>query len=359
MSLDVVDIGGRKIGTGHECLVIAEVGQNHDGSLGAAHAYVDAIADAGADAVKFQTHIAAAESTPAEAFRVKFSRQDKTRYDYWQRMEWTPEQWSTLAEHAAERGLMFISSAFSEAAVDLLDQLDMPVWKVGSGELASLDLLKKMAQTGRPVLLSSGMSSWEELEAAVEILRAQQASFGLFQCTTAYPCPPEAWGLNILSQMRERFGCPVGLSDHSGNIYASLAAAALGANMIEVHVTFSKECFGPDVPASVTTQGLARLTEGVRAIGRSLSHPVDKDVKAEELSELRGLFSKSLVASCDLSAGQVIGADDIVQKKPGTGIPAARKSEFVGRTLAKSMTADELFREDDFVTDQEDLRCAG
>ena len=174
------------------CFIIGEIAQTHDGSLGTAHAYIDAIAAAGADAIKFQTHFAAAESSLGEPWRVKFSKQDETRYDYWQRMEFTPEQWRGLAEHTAERGLMFLSSAFSLQAVTLLESLGMPAWKVGAGEITNLPMLTAMAKTGKPVLLSSGMSTWEEMDAAVNCVRANGAPVAVFQCTTAFLARPKS-----------------------------------------------------------------------------------------------------------------------------------------------------------------------
>ncbi|MBI3425534.1 MAG: N-acetylneuraminate synthase family protein [Acidobacteria bacterium] len=330
------------------CLLIGEIAQTHDGSLGTAHAYIDAVARAGADAIKFQTHIAAAESTPGEPWRVKFSRQDATRYEYWQRMEFTEEQWRGLAEHAAERGLLFLSSAFSLAAVELLEGLGLPAWKVGAGEITNLPMLEMMARTGKPVLLSSGMSNWAELDAAVACVRAQNAPVAVFQCTTAYPCPPEKLGLNVLAELRERYACPVGLSDHSGTIYAGLAAATLGAQLIEVHVAFSRECFGPDVPASVTTAELKQLADGLRFIEHALTHPVNKEAMAAELSELKRTFGKSLVTARALAAGQRVTAADLVCKKPGTGISPARFHEFVNRTLNRALDANALLSENDF-----------
>ena len=156
-------IAGREIGPGQPALIVAEIAQAHDGSLGLAHAFMDAIADAGADAVKFQTHIASAESTIDEPFRVRFSQQDATRYDYWRRMEFEPEQWQRLANHARERGLVFLSSPFSVAAVELLRDIGMPAWKIGSGEFASADLWQAMAETGAPILYSTGMSKLSEI----------------------------------------------------------------------------------------------------------------------------------------------------------------------------------------------------
>src|SRR5678816_1579970 len=221
------------------CLIVGEVAQAHDGSLGIAHAFIDAIANAGADAVKFQTHIATAESTPSEPFRVQFSRQDKTRYDYWKRMEFTEEGWRGLADHARDRGILFLSSPFSIQAVDLLDRIGMPLWKIASGETSNAMLLDRILDTGKPVLLSTGMSPIEEIDAAVARVRARHVDVGVFQCTTAYPCPPEKIGLNLIPFYRERYGCWVGLSDHSATIYPGLAAATIGIDMLEVHVPLS------------------------------------------------------------------------------------------------------------------------
>jgi N-acetylneuraminate synthase len=341
-------IEGRLLGPGQPCFIVAEVAQAHDGSLGTAHAYIDAVAKTGADAIKFQTHIATAESTPEEPFRVKFSRQDATRYDYWQRMEFTAEQWRGLVDHAQERGLIFLSTPFSFAAVDLLESIGVPAWKVGSGEVNNFPMIARMACTGKPVLLSSGMSPWVDLDAAITHVRRCGAPVAVFQCTTSYPCPPEKLGLNVMAELRERYGCPVGLSDHSGNIYAGLAAATLGANLLEVHVVFSRECFGPDTPASVTTVELKQLVEGIRFVETALTHPVDKEAMASELTELRQVFGKSIVSTIDLPTGHQLREMDVALKKPGTGIPAARLSEVVGRTLARAVAANTLLSEDDF-----------
>lgn len=330
------------------CLIIGEIAQTHDGSLGTAHAYIDAVANAGADAIKFQTHIAAAESTPGEPWRVKFSRQDATRFAYWQRMEFSEEQWHGLAAHARERGLLFLSSAFSPEAVDLLERVGVPGWKVGAGEVSNLPLLEKMARTGKPVILSSGMSDWAELDAAVHCVREHSAAVAVLQCTTAYPCPPEKLGLNVLAELRARYACPIGLSDHSGVIYAGLAAATLGAKLLEVHVAFSRECFGPDVIASLTTPELKQLVEGVRFIETALAAPVDKQAMADSLRELKQVFGKSIVAARDLSAGHCVTLADLAFKKPGTGIPAARYQELLARTLARAVVADAQLTEEDF-----------
>jgi N-acetylneuraminate synthase len=328
-------------------LIIAEVGLAHDGSLGLAHAFIDEVARGRADAVKFQTHIAAAESTPAEPFRVNFSRQDATRYEYWKRIEFTEEQWRGLAEHAADRGLLFLSSPFSSEAVAMLDRIGMPMWKVGSGEVSNAPLLDTLIATGRPILLSSGMSDLAELDKAVRRVRAANVQLAVLQCTTAYPCPPERIGLNLLPLFRTRYESLVGLSDHSGTIYPSIAAAAVGADVIEVHVTMSRGMFGPDVPASVTIEELGQLVEGVRFVERMLANPVDKDAAAQDMGALRAIFTKSLVARTSLEAGTVLTDAHVAAKKPGTGMPAERLPDVVGRRLRRGLRADEQLRPDD------------
>jgi N,N'-diacetyllegionaminate synthase len=332
---------------GGGCLIVAEVAQTHDGSLGQAHAFIDAVTRTGADAIKFQTHLSAAESTPAEPWRVPFSYQDETRYAYWQRMEFTPSQWEGLASHARDNGLMFLSSPFSLEAVDLLEVIGMPAWKIASGEVGNTALLDRVIATRAPVLLSSGMSDLTELDTAVERVRAAGNDVVVLQCATVYPCPPESVGLNLLAEFRDRYGCPVGVSDHSATIYVGLAAVTLGAAVIEVHVTLSREMFGPDVPASLTPAELCQLVEGVRFLEAMLSNPVDKNAAATHLEPTRRLFTRSVVARSDLGAGHVLTADDLVAKKPGTGIPAARLPELVGRRLRRAIARDALVAPED------------
>lgn len=329
------------------CIVVGEVAQAHDGSLGFAHAFIDAIAAAGADAVKFQTHIASAESTPAEPWRVRFSSQDATRYDYWKRMEFSEDAWRGLKKHADERNLWFLSSPFSVEAIELLERVGVAAWKVASGETSNLPFLERLTRDGRPVLLSTGMSSTEEIDRAVELIQSRGRPLAVMQCTSAYPCPPEKVGLNLISQFRERYRCAVGLSDHSGTIYPGLAAAALGIDVLEVHVTLSRDMFGPDVPASLTPAELRQLMDGIRFIDRMTANPLDKDESARETAPLHDLFTKSVVARVDLPAGTVLTAEHLTAKKPGTGIPAGRLQELVGTRLVRAVAADQLLSEGD------------
>lgn len=342
------NIGNRPIGRGHPCLVIGEVAQSHDGSLGMAHAFINAIARTGADAVKFQTHIAAAESTPSEPWRVKFSYQDHTRYEYWKRMEFTEEQWAGLKTHAEERGLIFLSSAFSNQAAELLERLGMQAWKIASGETATYSLMEYYTSTGKPVLLSTGMSPLSEIDLAVEFIREKKVPFSVLQCTSSYPCPPEKIGLNNLSAFQERYHCPVGLSDHSGTIFPGLAGAALGMmHILEVHVALSREMFGPDVPASLTPDELTLQINGIRYTETMLSNPVNKNDMAEQLQPLRELFTKSLFYSVDLAAGTVLKEEHLAVKKPGTGLRSDRLDSLIGRKLKVGVTADAFVHESD------------
>lgn len=340
-------IAQHEVGAGHAPFIVAEVAQAHDGSLGAAHAYIDAVARTGAQAVKFQTHLAAAESTARETFRVRFSRQDATRYDYWKRMEFSEVEWAGLAAHAAERRLIFLSSPFSVEAADLLERIGVPAWKVGAGEVSNAPLLDRLGATGKPVILSSGLSGWAELDAAVARLAAAGSPVAVLQTATRYPCPPEELGLNVLAELRARYGCPVGLSDHSAQVAAGLAAVALGASIVEVHVVFSRECFGPDTVASLTVDEVAELAAGARFIHAALAHPVDKDASAAKLSDLKALFGKSLVAARPLVAGQILSAPDVACKKPGIGLPPGDLPRVLGRKLRRAVPADHFFADDD------------
>ena len=329
------------------CFIVAEIAQSHDGSVGMAHAFVDAAANAGADAVKFQTHIAAEESTVDEPWRVRFSPQDDTRYEYWQRMEFTQEQWAGLRAHAHEREIKFASSPFSIAAVRLLDEIEVDVFKIASGELTTLPMLEAIAETKRPIIVSSGMSPLDEVGQAIDILKAHGSPISVLQCTSEYPCPPERVGLNIIGEFRQRFGIPVGLSDHSGTMFPALAAATLGIDVLEVHLTMSKAMFGPDVAASITTEEFSTMVDGVRFIESAVANPVDKQAAASGFSTMRTIFMKSVVAAADLSDGTVITMDDLAFKKPGTGIPAAQYRDVIGRRLRNALQADQQITSDD------------
>lgn len=298
------------------------------------------------DAVKFQTHLAHAESSTHEPFRVKFSYEDATRYDYWQRMQFTPEQWIGLKQHCEDKDLEFISSPFSNAAVDLLERVGVKRYKIGSGEVNNFLMLEKIAQTGKPILVSSGMSNWAELDQTVAFLKPFGNALTLLQCTTAYPTKPEQWGLNILPELKNRYGLPVGFSDHSGDIYAGLAAPALGAEVLEFHAVFDKRMFGPDAAASLTIEQIKQLVTGVRQIQTALTTPVDKTDNTG-FDALKKIFEKSLAVNKDLPAGHIISKADLEAKKPkGYGIAAASFQGIIGKKLNRPLKAWDFLTED-------------
>jgi len=317
--------------------IIAEIGQAHEGSLGILHSYIDAIAPTGVNAIKFQMHIAKAESSEHEPFRVKFSLEDKTRFDYWKRMGFSLEQWKGIKKHCDEVGLDFICSPFSNLAVDWLEENGVGQYKIGSGEVTNFLILEKIAQTGKPVILSSGMSSYNELDQTVAFLKERNVSFSILQCTTAYPTQPEEYGLNVIQELQKRYNVPIGFSDHSAQIATCIAATALGASILEFHVVFDRQLFGPDSKSSLTIPETKELVLAVRNIAAALSHPIDKN-NTTAFIELKQIFEKSLAVSKDLPKNHILTFDDLESKKPkGFGIDAARFQEVIGKTLNKEL----------------------
>ncbi|MBJ2174586.1 N-acetylneuraminate synthase family protein [Aureibaculum sp. A20] len=329
--------------------IIAEIGQAHEGSLGILHSYIDAVAKTGVDAIKFQTHIAEAESSEHEPFRVNFSYEDKTRFEYWKRMEFSLEQWKEIKRHCDEVGLEFMSSPFSNAGVDLLENVGVETYKIGSGEVNNFLLLDKIAQTGKPVIISSGMSSFEELDRTVHFLKEKKVNFSILQCTTSYPTAPNQFGLNVIQELKQRYNVSVGYSDHSAKIESCIAATALGAEILEFHVTFSKELFGPDAKSSLTMTETAQLVAAVKNINTAIQNPIDKN-DTDKFTELKSIFEKSLAVNKDLKKNHVITFDDLEAKKPkGYGILASEFEKVVGKQLKREMKQWSFLNDEDIV----------
>lgn len=328
--------------------IIAEIGQAHDGSLGILHSYIDALATTGINAVKFQTHIAEAESSIHEPFRVNFSYEDKTRFDYWNRVSFSPEQWAEIKTHCEAVDLEFISSPFSIAAVELLEKLGVKRYKIGSGEVNNLLLLDRIGRTGKPIILSSGMSKPEELQLAVNFLKPFGNTLSVLQCTSSYPTRAENLGLNVIQELKESFPeASIGFSDHSGNIYAGLAAVSLGATLLEFHVTFDKRMFGPDSLSSLEINEVKQLVSGVRFIETALHNPVDKG-DLSPYQSVKQIFEKSLAVNKSLAKGHVITLEDLESKKPAEkGIPAKDYKAVIGRILSKELMKFDFLNYDD------------
>ena len=328
--------------------LIAEIAQAHEGSLGILHSYIDAVAQTGVQAIKFQMHIAEAESSIHEPFRVKFSKEDATRYDYWKRMEFTLEQWKSIKKHCDEVGLDFICSPFSNLAVDWLEEVGVHTYKVGSGEVNNFLLLEKITQTGKPIIISSGMSSFAELDKTVDFLKSKKADFSILQCTTAYPTKPEQFGLNVISELKERYKVTIGFSDHSAKISTGIAAVALGAAILEFHVVFNRSMFGPDAIASLTLEETKQLVEAVNEIHVAQNNPINKNSN-EDFRELKSIFEKSLAINKNLPQGHILTFADLESKKPkGYGISAADFEKVIGRQLNTNMSQWDFLNEEDF-----------
>jgi N-acetylneuraminate synthase len=336
-----VRVGSREVGPGAPVLVVAEIGNNHDGSVRLAERLIDAAAEAGADAVKFQTHIAEAEMLPSTPTPPHF---DEPRYAFTQRMELSLDDHRRLQAHAAEQGVLFFSSPFSVAAVELLEEIDVPAYKIASGEVTNPPLLDAVAATGKPVFLSTGMSGMEDVERAVARLEGR-VPLVLMQCTSAYPCPPERVDLRAMVELGRRFGTDVGLSDHTPDIHTSVAAVALGAVCLEKHFTLSKRLYGPDHHASLEPDELRRLVDGVRQVSAALGSA--EKVRDSSLDPVRATFEKSIVTVAAISTGTVLEAAMLTTKRPGDGIPAIRLDEILGRRTTRDLPANEQLQVSD------------
>ena len=318
--------------------LIAEIAQAHDGSLGILHSYIDALAAAGVTAVKFQTHVAAAESSEHEPFRVNFSYEDKTRYDYWERMGFSLDQWREIKNHCDGAGVEFMSSCFSQAAVDMMEEVGMARYKIGSGEVTNFLLLEKIARTGKPIILSSGMADYAELDAAVAFIQEFGNDLTILQCTTAYPTPAERVGLNVMDELRARYPhATIGLSEHTAKVATGIAAVARGAEVLEFHAVFDRRMFGPDAASSLTIDEVGQLVGAVRHVEAMLANPIDKTDNSD-YANLKNIFEKSLAVSQDLLAGHVLTFTDLEAKKPaGYGLPARDFREVLGRRLSRDI----------------------
>lgn len=328
--------------------LIAEIGQAHDGSLGILYSYIDALAAAGVDTVKFQIHIADAESSDEEAFRIPFSYEDKKRIDYWRRMEYSSDQWLEIKKYCEAKGVAFLASPFSIAAVDLLEKIDADRYKIGSGETRNFLMLDKIAKTKKPIILSSGMSSYQEITEAVDCIKVHHDNITIMQCTTSYPTPAEKVGYNVIGELRSRFPkFKIGLSEHTSQVATGIAAVALGAELLEFHAVFDKRMFGPDASSSLTIDEVKHLVDSVRFVEAGLRNKIDKD-DLRPYASVKPIFEKSLAVRTDMHAGQIITYDDLETKKPaGQGVPASSYKSVIGRRLKKVKHKNSFLTEED------------
>jgi N-acetylneuraminate synthase len=337
-------VGGRRIGAGAGTFVIAEAGVNHNGDVALGEALIDAAATAGADAVKFQTFRTDAlvsRAAPKAGYQVETTGAGESQREMLARLELSPEAHARLQERCARRGVVFFSAPFDEASADVLEQLGVPLIKIPSGELTNLPFLRHVARKHRPLIVSTGMATLEEVATAVAAIReGGDPPIALLHCVSAYPAPAAETNLRAMDTLRERFGVPVGLSDHTLGLEVALAAVARGADVIEKHLTLDKAMPGPDHRASLDPGEMIALVRGIRTIETALGDGVKRPTASER--DTARVARKSLVAARALRAGERLAADAVAIKRPGTGIPPADLARAVGRRLRRDIAADEV-----------------
>lgn len=328
---------------GHPCFMIAEAGVNHNGELDRAHQLVDAAADAGADAIKFQTfRVAALVASDAAAAPYQRLRGASSQQQMLEALVLPESAWRELADHAAGRGLLFLSTAFDEESLDELLAVGVPALKVASGELDNRDLIATLATKGLPLIISTGLGTLEEVAAAVEAA-ASAPGLALLHCVTAYPAPVAASNLRAIVTLGERFRVPVGWSDHTEGALTAVVAVALGASILEKHLTTDRDLPGPDHAASADPASFRDYVSSVRAAEASLGDGVKRPAEAE--LENRTFARRSYHATRDLTVGHRIADTDVTLLRPATGLPPSAR--VVGRTVARPVAAGQPVTEDD------------
>ncbi len=326
------------------CYIIAEAGVNHNGSAELAHRMIEIAAHCGADAVKFQTFVAAELATsdaPKARYQLETTDTAQSQQDMLRSLELTESDYLSLAKAAEKAGIEFLSTPFDRESADLLNRVGMKRFKIPSGELVNLPLLRHVGSLGKPVILSTGMSYIGEVELAVRTLEDAGASeITILHCTSCYPTAPQDCNLNAMKTLHAVTGCPVGYSDHTVGLEIPCAAVALGATVIEKHFTLDRTMPGPDHRASIEPDELRVLVRSIRSIEASLGDGIKRPTQAE--LNTREIARRSLVAAHDLESGTVIAADHLTAKRPGTGISPVELDRVIGRKLIADVEADEL-----------------
>jgi N,N'-diacetyllegionaminate synthase len=316
--------------------IIAEVGMAHDGNLNFAHAFIDMVAKTGADAIKFQTHLADYESSPLEPWRIRFSRLDGKRIDYWRRTEFSRQEWIELASHCESVGLAFMSSPFSIEAAKVLESCRMKIWKIASGELLNYPLIDYLSERRVDLLLSTGLAEEGEVDEAVSRIIGRGGNIiGVLECTSKYPTPLNEVNLIRMRERGVRLNKPYGLSDHSGDVAPACIAMTLGASFIEVHVAVGREAFGPDTSASLTGLQVREIVDFRQKL--SLLHNGGTQDQNER-TQMKQRFRKSIYLGRAMQAGEKVTLNDLRFLKPMAGIGAEFYEQVIGRVAARDLS---------------------
>ena len=327
-------------------LVIAEAGVNHNGDMGLAHKLVNAAACAGADVVKFQTFNASKIATN-KADKARYQKvttgATETQLSMLRKLEITAEQHVQLIHHCNDCGIEFLSTAFDHDSIDFLASLKLGLWKIPSGEITNLPYLRKIGSLMQPVILSTGMSCLGEIESAIHVLKEAGSSLNditILHCTTEYPAPLDEVNLKAMQSINQAFNLPVGYSDHTDGIAVPIAAVAMGATVIEKHLTLNRSMEGPDHRASLEPDQFAAMVKGIRAVEQALGDGIKRPMPSEIPNIL--IARKSIVAACKINAGELFSAGNLTVKRPGTGISPMHWDGLIDRPATRSYVSDEL-----------------
>jgi len=332
-----------------DIVTIAEIGLAHDGSYALATSYIYKAKKSGADCVKFQTHISEAESSDFDRFRVKSKFfDDKSRKSYWTRTSFSKTQWVNLKNLTENLGMFFLSSPFSIEAAQMLNSIGVKAWKIGSGELTNYSLLEYLARTGKPIILSTGLSNYKEIEDALSIFNKKiKSNIVLMQCTSLYPCPSEFVGLNVIKEMKKKFIVSIGFSDHSGDPSVGIAAFVMGASMIETHVCFDKDIKTFDSSSSLNFNEFKFMCNSIKKLKLVLKNNFNKNQIFHKLKNNKNLFEKSIFFNKNIAKNSIINIEDISFKKPVIGVHAKFYKKIIGRTTKKDFFAGESLKKGD------------
>jgi len=334
--VNTISISNRRIGSEAPPLVIAEVGINHEGDVRKAFQLVDAAAQAGAECIKFQCHITEAEMIPTDMKPGKIS--EERLWDIIKRCELTEAEERRVKAYCEEKNLLYLCTPFSREAADRLETLGVEGFKIGSGECNNLPLLRHIARKGRPIILSTGMNDLASVARSVRVIQEEKCPLMLMHCTSAYPTPYDQVRLHAIEELRETFGLPVGLSDHSLGIYTCLGAVALGAAALEKHFTVSRSWPGPDISISIEPRELEDLIKGSRAVWEARGG--HKDIRSIEQPVIEFAYA-CVVSLCAIRKGERLSLDNVWVKRPGTGpIKAYDLDKVLGKTAARDIPAD-------------------
>lgn len=335
-----IKIGNRSIGDGKPCFIIAEAGINHNGDMEKAKMLIDSAAECGADAIKFQTHLPEKEMLKEDETADYVG---ESLFDLLKRVELSKEDHVVLKEYADSKGILFLSTPFSREASDMLEKIGVPAYKIGSGEMTNLPLLEHIAKKKKPMFISTGMSTLEEIEETINFVKNNN-NLVILHCTSTYPTRYEDMNLRVITKLKDKFKMPVGLSDHSIGICAAFAAVVLGACVIEKHFTIDRNWPGPDQKASINPSELEELVIGVRAIERALG---STKMVIDDEAPVQKMARESVVSLVNIIKGTVIQKDMVWVKRPGTGIPAKQLDKVIGMKTKNNIKADTLIRWND------------